>query len=230
MNTRQAIEDADVFCDVSVSSRQKLSAVALSQRFTRGEFLFRAKEDVESLYLLTSGYVVLEQTNLQSDRRSIFILGPGQLLNETVLERPKSSISCYALTATEVVSVHRKQFLDLMEQDFALTKAVFCSLSSKMRRLYRQIGNSTKMMTLDIQVSSKIWKMTKDFGVKTEDGIELPFPITITFLASLVGSNRETVSRIVKKLSEEEILSIRNGKCTVSDLNALKNYMFCQDS
>ena len=54
--------------------------------------------------------------------------------------------------------------------------------------------------------------------------MQIPFELRITLLAGFMGSNRETISRIVKQMSEAGIVSIEKGECRIYDLDRLKDY------
>ncbi len=218
---REMIENMDLFSEASPGSRTKILSYAMLKKYKKGEYLFRVRETVSAVYILVSGYAVLERVNRSNDRRAIFLMNEGKLLNEIILERPVSSINCYAMTDLEVIKIPREQFLEIMEGDFCFTKVVLDSMADKIRRLYHQVENTTKMMKLDKQIASRLWKFSRDYGIAYPEYRELPFRMNITFLADLVGSNRETVSRIVKDFSEQGLLSIKNGVCRVYDMDGL---------
>ncbi len=224
MNIRTAVDTVPLFTQASSPAKAKILSYGIHKRYEKGEYLFRVRDVVSSIYIVLSGLVVLERTDRDSNRRAIFILEQGSIINEVILEEAISSINCYALTDLEVVCFPRNQFLEIMETDFPFTKAVIDSMSMKIRRLYHQLENTTKMNTLSNQVASRLWKLGRDFGVQKDDCLELPFEMSITFLAGLVGSNRETVSRVVKKMAQENILSIRSGKCKIYDVEKLKDF------
>jgi len=221
MNIRNIIDKTPILLQASPSSKAKIITYAVSRTYKKGEYLFQVRDKVERIYIVVSGYTVLERINRNNDKRAIFLLNQGSFLNEVILQKPISSINCYALNDLEVVSFSRSEFLEIMENDFDFTRAVIDSMALKIRKLYHQVENTTKMMNLDKQVASRLWKLARDFGVDRDGYKVIPFDITITFLADLVGSNRETISKVVKKFSSNKVLSIQNGVCHIYDIDAL---------
>lgn len=221
MNITNVIEMIPMLSKAAPSSKAKIISYGITKKYKKGDYLFRVRDHVERIYIVVSGYVVLERVNRSNDKRAIFLLNHGTIINEVILELPVSSINGYALSDLVVVSFSRSQFFEIMEADFNFTKTVLESMAMKIRKLYHQMENTTKMMRLDKQVASRLWKFGRDFGVMYDNYRNIPFDITITFLADLVGSNRETISRIVKKLSTEKILTIQNGVCKIYDMEAL---------
>ena len=221
MNIRSIIDCIPILNKAEPASKAKIVTYGISDKYQKGTYLFRVRDQVNRIYIVVSGVAVLERVNRNNDKRAIFLLSQGDIINEVILEEPVSSINCYALSDIEVVSFSRTQFLEIMEHDFYLTRMVIESMAKKIRKLYHQVENTTKMMKLDMQVASRLWKIARDYGILVEGHTEIPFDISITFLADLVGSNRETISRVIKKMSEDNILSIKNGKCLIYDMDAL---------
>ena len=90
-----------------------------------------------------------------------------------------------------------------MMNDFELTKIVISSLSIKVRRLYRQLKNSTPIK-VEKRVAAKLWKLSKDYGIEVEDGTVIDMNISITYLADMFGAPRETISRALKILQDKD--------------------------
>ena len=123
-----------------------------------------------------------------------------------------ASINAEVFESTVILEYFAKDFKEIMAKDFELTYRVIQSSGRKVRRLYRQLKN-TVPISLDKKVASKLWKLSKDYGImcEIEEGycrsckkldcwIGLEFKISITYLADMLGSNRETISRELKKL------------------------------
>ncbi len=223
MDRHKVVMDIPVFSDILQSSQRKVVDGSLLKHYGKGEYLFQIRDVMTNVYVVVSGFAVIERVGRSQEKRAIFLLGKGEILNEVVLEKTQSSVNCYALTDLEILSIPAALLLEIMEEDFLLTKVIFNSMARKLRRMYHQVENTTKMTKLERQVASRLWKMGRDFGIQKSDYLELPFRMTITFLAELVGSNRESVSRVVKELAAEESVSIQKGICRIYSMEKLKN-------
>lgn len=222
MIIRDAIEKCTILNNANPASKAKIVSYGIIKKYKKNEYIFRDREDVSKIYFVLSGFVALEKTNKNQDRKVIFIFSTGELLNEVVLEEPIASVSCYALGEVEVLSFSRSQILEIMETDLQFSRMIMDSMAKKIRRLYHQLENTTNMMRLDRQIAAKLWKLGKDFGKEKENYIMIEFGMTITFLADMVGSKRETVSRIIKKMTNQKIVKIEKSCCYIYDMNQLK--------
>lgn len=147
----------------------------------------------------------------------------GQFINEVILDRKSASISCEAFEPSEIISFQREELLNVMEKDFDLTKQMLDMMAKKIRRLYRQLKN-TVPIKMDRKVAAKLWKLSRDYGVEVEDGTLINLKITITYLADMLGSPRETISRAVKVLEEKGMVKYRDRKMIVNTEKLAKYY------
>ena len=111
-----------------------------------------------------------------------------------------------------------------MESDFQLTKAVIESLSNKVRRMYRQLKNTPSSIKIEKKLVAKIYKLGKDYGISCNNGTMIDMKISITYLADLLGSQRETVSRSIKILQDKKLFYYKDKKIFIPDLQELSDY------
>lgn len=198
---------------------------SIIRTYKRGEAVFRDKEQVNVFYFLLSGYLSLYKISSNHEKKVIFICKPGDMLNEVMIQKEYASIYAETLSNCEILAIEKKQLRSLMEKDFSISEAMMNSMASKIRRLYRQLKNTPNSIKIDHQLASKIWKLGRDFGIQTEEGIEIKFDVTISFLAEMLGTKRETVSRQFQKLCNLGIVSLNRRKLCILDLEALENFI-----
>ena len=95
-----------------------------------------------------------------------------------------------------------------MKYDFELCKNIIISLSMKTRRMYRQLKNTPPSKNRK-KVSSKIYKLGRDYGVETEEGIVIKMNLTVTYLADLLGSQGRQYQRALKILQDKKLISYK---------------------
>lgn len=74
---------------------------------------------------------------------------------------------------------------------------------------------------MEKKLAAKLWKLSRDYGVKCEDGVTINMNISVTYLADLLGSKRETVSRSLKILLGNKLIKYENKKIKVIDQDKL---------
>ncbi len=220
----ESVALVEIFQQATPESVKALSACGTVRRLSKGEHVFIDKEPVEKLYLVISGLVTLYTVDPQGEKKVIFILDKGKLINEVVLQRIPASINCEVFEEAEILSFDRMDFLRIMEQDFVLTKSVLDSLAMKVRRLYRQMKNTPNSVRGDKRIAAKLWKLSRDYGVPSVGGTRIKIDLSITYLADMLGSRRETVSRQLKILAGQGLIQVDNGQITIPDRDKLSEY------
>lgn len=226
MTLQQAIEKCPIFQQATLDIKNQAISGGVLKQYKKNELIFREREEVQRIYFVVGGFVVLFRLNCHCDRRILFICGNGELLNEIVLQEPVASNSAQAFEDVLVLSFSRNQFLAMMQSDFAFAKAVFDSGAMKIRRLYHQIANTSNMFLLERQLASKLWKVARDFGIQTQDGIWISFEMPVTFLADMVGSKRESVSRAIRTLKEKGVLAVKKNRYLIPDMDKLQEIVY----
>lgn len=221
---RDAIKQCEILKRANPATMTKLISYGFIHKYKVKEFVFIERQTIDRILFLISGHTAIYRTNKKLDRRVIYILGSGMMLNEVILQEELASASCIALDQVEILSYSKKQMLEMMEEDFELSKAIIDSMALKIRRMYRQFANASNALHLERQITSKLWKLAKDFGKSrdTDEPIEIGFDMTISFLADMVGSKRETVSRVMKKLSSQGVVKYRRNRFEIISMEQLK--------
>ncbi|WP_093792238.1 Crp/Fnr family transcriptional regulator [Sporomusa acidovorans] len=224
VNNREACSLVAVFQQASPDSRKTLASVGSLRHLTKGEHLFLAREPVTMLYIVISGLVTLYTIDSQGEKKVIFMLDKGKMINEVILQGNTDSMNCEVFEDAEILCFDRADFLQVMEQDFALTKGVLDSLAMKVRRLYRQLKNTPNSVRGDKRVAAKLWKLSRDYGTACEQGTKINVDVSITYLAEMLGSRRETVSRQLKALAGKSLIQIDDGHILIPDRDKLSAY------
>ena len=117
-----------------------------------------------------------------------------------------------------------RSLLEIMKYDFELCKNIIISLSMKTRRMYRQLKNTPPSIKIEKKLAAKIYKLGRDYGIETEEGIVINMNLTVTYLADLLGSQRETVSRALKILQDKKLISYKDKIILIYDLNKISEF------
>jgi CRP-like cAMP-binding protein len=94
----------------------------------------------------------------------------------------------------------------------------------KVRRLYHLMKNTSNNLRGDRRIAAKLWKLSRDHGVQTAQGVEINFDLTITALAEFLGSQRETVSRQIKSLTDAGLLTVKNSRFIIPSREKLLDF------
>lgn len=218
------LESLEIFKGISKDSLRKLSDLARIKKYSAGTHIFMDKEELNTLYIVLSGSVSLYKLNENGNKRVIFIFGKGKMVNDVIIQDLPSSINCEVFEVANILSYDKYEFMSIMENDFELTKNIIGSLAMKVRRMYRQLKNATGVIRIEKKLAAKLWKLSKDYGIKCDGGIMINMNISVTYLADLLGSKRETISRALKILLNENLIKYDNKKIKIINQEKLAQF------
>ena len=225
INITESLTRVEAFRQASPHSIAALAACCKVRCLAKWEHLFFDKDHVEKIYVVASGLVSLYKMNFQGEKKVIFILDQGKMINEVILQGMSASVNCEAFEEAEVLCFDRAELLAIMERDFGLTKGILDSLGLKVRRLYRQLKNTANSVRGEKRVAAKLWKLSQDYGEVGQEGKTITLHLSITYLADMLGSKRETVSRQLKVLTEQGLVRIYDGHIIIPDSKKLSAYV-----
>lgn len=213
----------ELFNNISDKSKLELECFCEKKKLKKGMHLFRDKDKINNIYIVESGKVTLYKLNESAQKKIVFILGRGAIVNAVILDNLPASINCEVFEDAEILSFDRFKFIEVMKTDFELTTVVMNSLAMKVRRMYRQIKNTTPIK-VEKRVAAKLWKLSKDYGVQLEDGVLIDLNISVTYLADMFGTHRETISRALKILQNEGLIVWKSKKIVITNKEKLSNF------
>ncbi len=196
------------------------------KNFKKGEIIFFDKDVVNQLMIIISGKVSVYKVTQQYDEKVIFILKEKDILNEEILLYDEVSTSCEAIENTKVLCIEKDKFIKEMKVDFELMQCVLKSNVKKTQRLYRQVKNNSTVVKTEKKIVSKLWKLANDYGVQCDKGIKIELDLSVTYLAKMIGAKRETTSRIVKQLINQNFICIEDSYFIITNKDELSKFFY----
>lgn len=212
------------FQHVNPETIDKLWKAGRVKQFPKGHLLLRARDSLKQICIQLTGKSAVYSLTHTGKRKIIFIYGEGYLLNEQVLREETASLFCETLETSKVFVVPKTFFVKCMEEDFTLTRAVLEVQEHRLRRMGRQLKNTMGSVHMEQKLAAKLFKLSKDFGRKTAQGIEIDLNLPVTLLADMLGSSRETTSRMCGTLMDLGLITMEKKKITVRDQEKLLTY------
>lgn len=203
--------EVPLFADLEEADLDSLLAVATRRKFPKDSVIFFERDPGDSLFMIMSGRVKV--TILSDDGREIIlsVLGEKDFFGEmSLLDNEPRSATAIAMEDTEVVILHQREFLSIVEKRPRILVLLLAVLSSRLRKANHQIGS---LALLDVygRVASVLLEMAKENGTRLKDGSICFRRPTHQEIANMIGATRETVSRMISDLHRQGYIEI-SGK------------------
>ena len=131
---------------------------------------------------------------------------------------------CETLEKSEILVIKVSDMNRIMEDNFPLVRAIIEAQEKKIWRLGHQLKNTNSSIFLEKKLAAKLWKLSRDFGVDTEEGREIDINLSVTFLADMLGVSRETTSRMFSILVGMGLVKQNKKRIIILDEKALSSF------
>lgn len=207
------IEKVDVFKGIKKESVDKILERGKKIELKKNTCLYQDKQVLENVYFILKGKITLCKTNENGESKVIFLLNEGKMINQPIMRKNTSAVECWAFENAELLKISFEDFEDIMSEDFNLSKNCMMFMEYRIRSLYRQLKNSVTI-NMEKKLAAKLYRLGTEYGRKLDDSdytyIELN--ITNTYLSKMLGCQRETVSRAMKSLSDQNVIRTEGRK------------------
>lgn len=199
--------------------REALGSAA-TVALTPGQMLFSQGDPAHAIYWVADGIIKLFRASPQGDEKVIELVGPNRLFAEAVLFMGgRYPVNAAAQTAVRLIAIDGREFKTWLGQDVARCFRLLSGMSARMHKLVNEIDRLTLMKGAD-----RLLQYLLDHSDPDESGrqkVELEAPKQI--IASRIGVKPETLSRLLHKLADQNLIEIHGQTLFMTDPEALRN-------
>lgn len=194
---------------------------ATPKRVEAGTEVFHEGHDAERFYLLLDGYIRVVKVTPTGEQIIALHISPGQLFGIA----PALSRDTYPATAISVVESIALSWPVRLWADFTARYQGFATESYKTlgERLGEMQSRITELATQAVEqrIATALLRLVNQSGRKTEQGIEIAFPITRLNISEMTGTTLHTVSRLLSAWERDGIVASRRKHIVITDPHRL---------
>lgn len=202
----------------------KLSENRKTRKYKKKEVIFHEGDYAGAIYFLNSGRVRTYKINDDAKEYSVDLYGPGDFVGYlSVLEGEEYIETAEAMEEAEILKIPKEDFVDLLFKNRDVSNTFIKMLA------HNVVEKESKLLNLAYDsVRKRVADALVELQKKYSEDNESSFTIAISRneLASLVGTSTETVIRTLSDFKDENLISIKGSKITISKPNELANLRF----
>jgi CRP-like cAMP-binding protein len=201
--------------------RDTVLATTARRRFRRRAAIVRQGDLGDSLHLLDRGRVAVQVSTSDGDIVTIGILGPGSYFGEQALvgDTGVRMAGVVALEPVETLALHRDDFERLRGQHPSVNGVLVRALSNRVDRLTDQLIE-TLFMSAETRVCRRLLELTELYRAPGSAETAV-IGLTQEEIATLAGTSRPTVNRVLAELTQAGIVNVGRGTVEVNDYRSL---------
>jgi CRP/FNR family cyclic AMP-dependent transcriptional regulator len=212
-----------LFAELDDRELASVAAVAKTRRYAKDDVVFHADESGDVFCLIKEGQVKVTMISPEGKEIILSLLGPGEFFGEMALieDEPRSA-TVVATEALELVTIWRSDFLQILAENFSITKKVLMEMSHRLRNASNRIES---LATMDVygRLARFFLDLAREQGKSLDNGYVAVTRPTHQAIANMIGTSRETVSRLIHDLMRQNLL-LSEGKTIYLRKSALDQF------
>ncbi len=212
-----------IFCNMTANSIAAVDAIKFTGVYPKGSLLFVEGEMPRGIFILCSGRAKLTTSSTEGKTLIVKIAEPGEVLgaSATILGKPYE-VSAETIEPAQLNFIKRDDFLKLLGTNAEACMHTAQQLSEKYHSAQREI----RSLGLSQTTSEKLAKLLLDWcargGEETAKGIRLKVLLTHEEIAQMIGTTRETVTRLLSDFKRKKIIEMKGSSVFVLEKGSLE--------
>ena len=203
MDKLSLLQSVPIFSDLSPSDLNKIAQRMIRRTYTKGQMILLEDDLGQTFFVIAEGSVKI--TRLSDDGREVILamLGESDFFGEmSLLDGAGRSANVVALESSEVLTLARNDFLEILEEYPKISISFLEELTQRIRKSDQQI-ESLSLSDVEQRIGITLIRLAEELGSIKHGTVKinnLPYQQDI---ANMAGTSRETVSRTFKLLEEK---------------------------
>ena len=219
---KDALRRCGLFSHADETTLKAVASALRVRRFRKGETVFHQGDPGNALFIVAAGSVkVVLPSDEGAEPAIVAVLGPGEFFGElAILDGAPHSATIVAVESTEILVLQRETFLELIDSQADLRRALLASLATEIRRL---TGHVEDLHFLDLpgRLASRILRLAAAEPPGPDGSVRIPWPYTQSELAGMIGGSRQSVNRLLADLTDDGLVRLERDALVVVDPDRL---------
>jgi CRP/FNR family transcriptional regulator, cyclic AMP receptor protein len=210
----ECLNAVDIFCDLSAEERADLGRRAPVRQFVAGSSIYAPQHGDDVMFMINEGQVQLYQLDKSGKMLTQAILEAGTLFGEmAALGQSMHANFAQALTPCTLCVMTTGDVHDLLLSDLRISNRLLQTVGKRLVDTQRQLS----ILTLKRVPSRLAWALRS----LSRSGNTSKIVVTHAILASMIGANRETVTKLLNEFVDAGILKLYRGSILILNADAL---------
>ena len=210
-----------VITDLPPNELAILTANMTTQVYNKGEIIFREGAYATGIFFIRDGKAKKYKADKEGKEQIIYVANTGEIMGyHALLAEELYPDSAAALEESQIAFIPKEDFLEVLEKSKVLPQRLLKTLSHEFFVLANSIVLFAQRSVRE-RFAMQLVLMREKYKENFTQGMAVEINMSREDLASLVGTTRENILRILKDFKEEGILETKGRKIIITDVNKL---------
>jgi CRP/FNR family transcriptional regulator len=209
------LKTSKLFSDLTADELRGVLALASRREFRKGQIIFTEGEPSRGFYVIATGGVKIFRVAPDGRERIIHVIEAGETFAEAAMFMEEYPATAESLAAATTIFIEKNGFKQLLSRDPKLSFKIMGTLVRWLAVLRNALTDLT-MKEVPARFASYV------LSLQPEQGRNISVAVSKTTLAQMIGTTKETFSRMLARLAKSRVLTFRGNQIRVVNLARLK--------
>jgi CRP/FNR family transcriptional regulator, cyclic AMP receptor protein len=211
------------FCAFNPHTLALFETIAFTSIYPTGSVLFSEGEGARAVYVLCRGAAKLSAGSGEGKTLITHLAHAGEALGlSSVYTGHEYKTTAETLEPSQIKVIRREDFLRFANNELEVSRHVGLQLANECDGANDHIRAIGLSHSAAEKLAHLILTWAAEAGRPSENGSRVPLLMTHHDISELIGTSRETVTRLLKEFRERKIVSIKGSTMTVHNKAALE--------
>lgn len=200
------LENLALFEGADPATLDELRRRAVSRKLSKGESLFDAGDEGDSMYVVAAGRIRIWTVSASGVEITLNVLPAGQAFGEIgLLDSGERTAAASAASACEVYSLDRASFFHALDRDPRIVRNTLKFLCERLRWMSARMEDSA-LRNAPERLARLLLYLLDDHGARAAGQATIRLALTQSELARWSMMSRESLNKILNRWSAEALL------------------------
>lgn len=215
MDLTHLLRSCQLFSDLDDHELDGLRQIAVCREYRKGQFVFTEGSPSRGVHIVVAGTVKIYRVGPDGRERVFHVVQPGDAFAEAAMFMDAYPATAEALTTATVILIEKNGFKQLLGRDPRLSFKIIGTLVKWLRQMRDALTDLT-LKEVPARFASYV------LSLPAEAGKPIKIAISKTTLAQMIGTTKETFSRMLHRLAQHRILTHRGNQIRVLNRTRLQ--------
>lgn len=211
------------FCNLSPQALAEYDALSTHVMLPMNSILFAEGQAPRNVSVVCEGRVKLTKSSREGKTLLVKIAKAGDVLGlSAAVSKTPYEVTAQAIELTQIKTFHQKDFLQFIQRHVEGSVHAAESLSNE----YRSVLSDACRLALSSSIAGRVAHLLLELVVESKNAQdaqpELHMSLKHEELASMLGSSRESVTRVLNSFRRKGIISIQGTRMIILRKEALE--------
>ncbi len=211
----EALQSIPLFRSLGEPDLSEIAQLLIERRFPKDSTIFEEGVAGEYMYLIQEGQVKVTKMSDDGRQKILEMLSPGDFFGEmALLDQEPRSAAVKTMHPCILLALSRRDFIRLFRRNADIALEMIRVLTTRLRDTDDQV-RALLFERVESRTRRALRRLARETDV-SDPSCRITPPVTHQELADMVGTSRETITRVLKELREEGWLRKEGKRYLVS--------------